>query len=124
MKLKEIGLHLQLINSIKISSLPIEDIKNLLQLERSLQEARKEGEGIQMKVLNSHEVEPDQKGNYSWGDREDGPEIQEKMNELMEQEFEVKPRNFVAEETLYKASSDLNISQVSLLIDLLGKKSS
>jgi|SRR5690625_3068353 len=94
------------LNQIDLNKLDYEEFKNVVNLSKNLNQEITVHYERQQKLLNNYNIYADKTGTYDWTDHKDAQTITKKVQEWTDDKLDIKPLNFLTEETFYKISRE------------------
>lgn len=114
----------QLINKFDITQMSVSDIKNTMQLQKTLNTKFEEFLELQKKIFESYNIQPNEQGSYSWDGHKDATVISTKMNELINMDIEIptESTHYMSEDEFIElARTNMSLEEITILSDLIVK---
>lgn len=122
MKLQELHTVGELLRKLTVSKLSIENLKKTIRLQKAVKGQIDGGIETQKTLLEGYGLEPNEEGQYHWGDHEESAEIDEKIKELVESDFHIgnETLNYMEEDEFYGAcQKSFELDQIEYLEDFV-----
>jgi len=121
MKINEIRQLSSVLGNLPVKGISVSSIRLIIELDKELKKESETHAAMQEKLFDSYGIKPnpEQGGNYVWSDHKDAKVITAKVNELYNLNVDIKNKNFLTENELYDACSELKVAEISTISESL-----